>query len=120
MRLSVEAEPDHKPELGTFGTLLFWRFKRITRLLWNDRQQIKIPGPSKEERDREKAEEDGEPTQPIVYRGGNGARIAFDRQWIANGSCRHRVVIGLQLRSADERDARDAVEQLSKRPGQAA
>ena len=50
---------------------------------------------------KRQAEEAGEPIQPIVYRGGNGARITIDRQWITNGSynCRHRVVIGLQLRS---------------------
>jgi hypothetical protein len=93
VRLSVEAEPHHKPQKGKFGTLLFWRFKRITRLLRNARQQIKIPGPSKEEREREKAEEVGEPIQPIVYRGGNGTRITIDRQWTANGSynCRQRM-----------------------------
>jgi hypothetical protein len=122
VRLSVEAEPHHKPEKGKFGTLLFWRLKRITRLLRNNRQQIKIPGPSKEEREREKAEkarqkaeEAGEPIQPIIYRGGNGTRITIDRQWTANGSydCRQRVIIGAQLNSTDESEAREAIERMS-------
>jgi hypothetical protein len=119
VRLSVEAEPHHKPELGKFGTVLFWRLKRITRLLRKDQQQVKIPGPSKEEREAARAEEkrrkDEEATAPVVYRGGNGTRITIDRQWTANGSafCRHRVKIGLQLKSSDEATARNAMEQVS-------
>ena len=123
VRLSVEAEGKFKPELGyDFSTYLRKRLLRLNRLFWDDRQQIKIPRPTKEEREmdagaeaKRQAEEAGEPIQPIVYRGGNGSRCTIDRQWTTNGSynCRHRVVIGLQLRSRDERHARDAIEKLS-------
>jgi hypothetical protein len=120
VRISVEAEARFRPELGNdFSTYLRKRLLRLHRLFWDERQQIKIPGPSKEEREeereREKAEAAGEPIQPIRYRGGNGTRITVDRQWTTNGSyyCRHRVVIGMQLQSGDEKYARDAIEQLS-------
>jgi hypothetical protein len=68
VRLSVAAERHHKPEKGKFGTLLFWRFKRITRLLRKSRQQLP-GGPSKstkEDLERERAEAAGEPTQSIA------------------------------------------------------
>src|SRR5262245_33201383 len=96
VRLSIEAEPHHNSEKGSFATLLFWRFKRITRLL-----KKSTPGPSKEQREAARAEarqrKAEEATAPVVYRGGNGTRITIDRQWTTNGSwyCRHRVVIGL-------------------------
>ena len=122
VRLSVEAEGKFRPELGyDFSTYLRKRLLRLQRLFWDDRQLIKVPPPSKEDREMEaaeakrQAEEAGEPIQPVVYRGGNGTRITVDRQWTANGStsCRHRVVIGRQLRASDERQARDTIGQLS-------
>jgi len=108
VRIAVEFEPKFKPELGhDFSTPLRTWFKRLHRLWEADRHQIKIP-------ETEEAEEEADEAAPVVvYRGGNGTRITFDRQWITNGYCRQRVVIGAQLNSTDESEAREAIGRIS-------
>jgi hypothetical protein len=112
VRIAVEFEPKFKPELGhDFSTPLRTWFKRLHRLWEADQHQIKIPETEGDEEEAEEADE----AVPIVYRGGNGTRIAIDRQWAANGSynCRQRVVIGAQLNSTDEGEAREAIGRVS-------
>jgi hypothetical protein len=108
-RIAVEFEPKFKPELGhDFSTPLRTWFKRLHRLWEAERHQIKIP-------EIEEVKEKAEPIPAIDYRGGNGTRITIDRQWITNGSfnCRHRVVIGAQLNSRGEAEAREAIGRIS-------
>jgi hypothetical protein len=109
VRIAVEFEPKFKPELGhDFSTPLRTWFKRLHRLWEAERHQIKIP-------EIEEVEEEAEPIPAIDYRGGNGTRITIDRQWITNGSfnCRHRIVIGAQMNSRNESEAREAIGRIS-------
>jgi hypothetical protein len=109
VRIAMEFEAKFKPELGCdFSTPLRQWLKRLGRLFEQDRRQIKIP-------QTEGYEEEADEAAPVVYRGGNGTRITIDRQWSLNGSrnCRQRVVIGAQLNSTDEGEAREAIERTS-------
>jgi hypothetical protein len=109
VRIATDCAARFKPELGfDFSTPLRQWLKRLGRLFEQDRFQIKLPG-------IKEVEEKAEPIPAIDYRGGNGTRITIDRQWITNGSfnCRHRVVIGAQLNSRGEAEAREAIGRIS-------
>jgi hypothetical protein len=106
VRIAVEVEARFNPALGfDFSTFLRKHLLGLNRLFRNERQQIKIPEPAKEKQEPEEA-------VPLVYCGGNGARITIERRW-RNGSGWHRVLIARQLRSRNEGEARAEVDRMS-------
>jgi hypothetical protein len=109
VRIATDCAARFKPELGfDFSTPLREWLKRLGRLFEQDQHRIKIP-------QTEGYEEEADEAAPVVYRGGNRTRITIDRQWSLNGSrnCRQRVVIGAQLNSTNESEAREAIERAS-------
>jgi hypothetical protein len=107
VRIAHECEARFRPELGyDFSTPLRKWLMRLQRIYVEERSQVRIGDTG------DPPEEFEEIPEPIVYRGGNGTRVTIDRQWMI-GRKRHRIVFGMQLRSADESDAREAIDRLS-------
>ena len=122
VELAIVAERTFKPERGfSFATYLGGlksrgRLKELHRL--HDQQEaadsVSIYR-TEEDLAHEKAEEEGEPTDPINFAGGgNGVRLLFDLQWwearlsdliraVAwpTTEKRHRLKLGTQLRKSD-------------------
>ncbi len=108
VRIAVEFEAKFKPELGyDFSTPLRLWLKRLGREWNGERQPIRKPEGA------DKADEEADDAKRVAHRGGNGTRVTIDRQWTAN-RCRHRVLLGLQLKSRDEGQAREAIERMSR------
>jgi hypothetical protein len=106
VRISMRAEAKFKPELGyDFSTFMRKHLLGLLRLYWNERRQIKTPEPGE-------TEEADDPIGPLIYRGGNGTRVTFDRRW-RNGSGYQRVVVTKQLRTSDWDESRAVTEQMS-------
>jgi len=138
VELALAAEKTFRPELGSFATYLGdfshdGRLKELHRL--HDKLEkedgIEIYRTA-EDLAHEKAEEEGEPTDPVNFAGGgNGVRLLFDLQWweallsdivrhIDPGpmfrktvaplewpttKLRHRLKLGLQLHQTDDAPA---------------
>jgi hypothetical protein len=106
VRISMGAEAKFKPELGyDFSTFLRKHLLGLLRLYWNERRQIKTP-------ELGEPEEADDPTGLLIYRGGNGTRVTFDRRW-HNGSGWQRVIVTRQLRTSDWDESRAVAEQMS-------
>jgi hypothetical protein len=117
VELAIAAERTFKPELGAnFKTHVTHRLKELHRL--HDKQEQAegvLIYRTDEDLAHEKAEEEGEPTDPIDFAGGgNGVRLVFDLQWWEallsdlisrvlhpTTERRHRLKLGLQLRKSD-------------------
>jgi hypothetical protein len=122
VELALAAEKTFKPGLGySFATRL-GGFARDGRLKELHRLHDKLKQDdgveiyrTAEDLAHERAEEQGEPTDPVNFAGGgNGIRLVFDLQWwetlvsdIVNyippvwSTLRHRLKLGLQLRQSD-------------------
>ena len=116
VELSIAAERTFKPALGTFGTHVGHRLKELHRLHDQEErhQGIEIYR-TEEDLAHEKAEEEGEPTDPVNFTGGgNGVRLLFDLQWWEallsdlisrvlhpTTEKRHRLKLGTQLRKSE-------------------
>jgi hypothetical protein len=106
VRISMAAEAKFKPELGyDFSTFLRKHLLGLLRLYWNERRQIKTP-------ELGEPEEADDPTGLLIYRGGNGTRVTFDRRW-RNGSGWQRVIITRQLRTSEWDESRAVAEPMS-------
>ena len=117
VELSIAAERTFKPALGfTFGTHVGYRLKELHRLHdQEERHRGVLIYRTEEDLAHERAEEEGEPTDPVNFTGGgNGVRLLFDLQWWEallsdlisrvlhpTTEKRHRLKLGTQLRKSD-------------------
>jgi hypothetical protein len=120
VELAFAAEKTFKPELGNSFATHLGGFARDGRLKELHRLHDKLERDdgveiyrTAEDLAHEKAEEEGEPTDPVNFAGGgNGIRLIFDLQWweallstvvnrvplvLPTTKLRHRVKIGAQL-----------------------
>jgi hypothetical protein len=84
VELAIAAERTFKPELGfSFATHVGHRLKELHRLHEKQERAEGVPiYRTEEDLAHEKAEEEGEPTDPVNFAGGgNGVRLLFDLQW---------------------------------------
>ena len=116
VELAIAAEQAFKPGRASFKTYLAYRLKELHRLHDQEERHQGV-GIYRTEEDlaHEKAEEEGEPTDPVNFAGGgNGARLLFDLQWWEamlsdlisrvlhpTTEKRHRLKLGTQLRKSD-------------------
>jgi hypothetical protein len=143
VELAITAERTFKSERGfSFATYLGGfksrgRLKELHRL--HDQQEAAdsvLIYRTEEDLAFEKAEEEGEPTDPVNFTGGgNGARLLFDLQWWEallsdlisrmlhpTTEKRHRLKLGTQLRQSDnaigiyERISRDLPHVIRQQP----
>ena len=117
VELAKAAERTFKPELGfTFATQVGHHLKKLHHLHdQEERHQGVLIYRTEEDLAHEKAEEEGEPTDPANFAGGgNGVRLLFDLQWWEallsdlisrvlhpTTEKRHRLKLGTQLRKSD-------------------
>ena len=117
VELARAAERTFKSELGaSFKTHLQHRLKELHRLHdQKERAEGVLIYRTKEDLAHEKAEEEGEPIDPVNFAGGgNGVRLLFDLQWWEallsdlisrvlhpTTEKRHRLKLGTQLRQSD-------------------
>src|SRR6476620_7842126 len=117
VRLAVHAATLFKPELGNdFSTYLGPHLMGLHRFAQS--QTMQLPQP----KDEPSREEIGEPVRPVEFGGGaNGTRLTLDRQWLSGTITgqfarfkRHRIILGVQLPSADEDHARGVHQRISE------
>jgi hypothetical protein len=116
VELCIAAERTFDPALGSFATHAGHRLKELHRLHEKQERAEGVPiYRTAEDLAHEKAEEEGEPTDPVNFGGGgNGVRLLFDLQWwearlsdvvraVAwpTTEKRHRLKLGTQLRKSD-------------------
>jgi hypothetical protein len=125
VELAHAAEKTFKPELGFDFSTYLGGFARDGRLKELHRLHDKLEKEdgveiyrTEEDIAHEKAEEDGEPTDPVNFAGGgNGVRLLFDLQWwealLSDIACHFEGAIGPMFQKASAHPVDEGVQEPS-------